>query len=501
MGVNKACCFLMLSANFYLRYLYLYERMNLFEIHKQFRKNKVSPDRNQTEELKYLCKSYMPKSLDTGVQQYQQFAEAFDVATYSELKSSLLEKRKGLCCYVKTSGTTEASKLLPLSYEYLERNHHRVARFNLFNQIVYQGCPFMMRGGNVGLGGYQYPEEMNGEEVLDVSAVMIRETPYIYKQILFPNEIFGTWKEKLTYFKNHLKTLCNARSISGVPTWMLSLFQEVSKDQKKPVHELFPNLKLIVHGGVHFDHYFDIFNNLFPDRTLKFNEIYNATEGFYGFQLDGDSRDLVLTTNAGIFYEFRERDCENVVPIWQTEIDEIYELIITNMDGLIRYKTGDLIQVKSREPFLFRMVGRTTECMNAFGEDLALAQVYEALGPWLKRFEILIETFFVVPSFQTSETSGNHEWYILFKEDLTTSITTLETSLDELVQEKSTNYKQKRQDDLALSCLRIHVLTEDMLKQIYVANGKIYGGQTKLKKLYNNRTIVASLDAKLNKNE
>ena len=67
-------------------------------------------------------------------------------------------------------------------------------------------------------------------------------------------------------------------------------------------------------------------------------------------------------------------DLENVV------IGETYELVISTNSGLWRYRLGDTIQFTSIRPFRLKVIGRTQQFINCFGEELMMHQAEIAIG-------------------------------------------------------------------------------------------------------------------------
>ncbi|NIQ95017.1 MAG: GH3 auxin-responsive promoter family protein, partial [Desulfuromonadales bacterium] len=68
--------------------------------------------------------------------------------------------------------------------------------------------------------------------------------------------------------------------------------------------ELFPELELIVHGGVNFAPYRSRFRELLKGSHAETREAYSASEGFFAIADRGDREGLRLLPNAGVFFEF-----------------------------------------------------------------------------------------------------------------------------------------------------------------------------------------------------
>src|SRR5690554_6969559 len=70
-------------------------------------------------------------------------------------------------------------------------------------------------------------------------------------------------------------------SNSGVASWTLVLLNRIlEKKGKKDIREVWPNLELLMHGGVSFKPYEKEFRKIIPHDDMHYIESYNASEGF-----------------------------------------------------------------------------------------------------------------------------------------------------------------------------------------------------------------------------
>ena len=390
--------------------------------------------------------------------------------------------------FVQTSGTSSVKKRIPISDEFVRANHFRASRLVLANLHDRFNQNWLLKARHLSMSGYRYPDTFLGKEVLDISALLVERLPWYYRFRNFPNRVFGSWEEKLAFFRNHTDELAKINMMSGVPTWVLALINQLTEHDPSKVGDILPDWRLYVHGGVNFSHYRQIFKEIHPKREITLIEVYNSTEGFYGIQNEPGSQDLLLLTDCGIFYEFRDKLTDAVVPLWGVSPGTNYEMLITTMDGLYRYQTGDLVQFNSTSPYLFRIVGRTTEFINAFGEDLSLEHVHLALQRLKSEMDFHILNYFVVPRYPKPGLAGSHEWYIDFGRP-PADMDKFTNYLDRLLQDINANYCQKRNGNTALLPLTVHELRHDSFDGILRQKGEI-GGQIKMKVLHNDREIL-----------
>lgn len=392
--------------------------------------------------------------------------------------------------FARTSGTTQR-KYIPVSRRFIHANHYQCARlgqYHLVNHWGFKGAGFPQV---LSLYGYAYPEKHEGRPVFDISALLIAQMPWLFRQFNFPNTQFTTWPEKAKYILSHFQKINKTTVIAGVPTWILSLFEQVQSRYGQPPAVAFNRLQLYIHGGVNFSHYFSLFRDLFKERPLMFFEVYNATEGFWGFQYQKNEPGLLLLTAAGNFFEFRDMHSGEVLPIWEAALDWEYELVVSNADGLVRYRTGDVIRFQQKDPWLFQIMGRTTECLNSFGEDLFLNQVHEALQKVSGKMTFRLAEFFVLPLFPSADAKGRHQWFVEF-DQAPPSLSAFAEMLDAELQRINGNYQQKREGNLAMESLELVTLERGTIESLLSrrAHG---GGQVKQKRLYNNREILKEL--------
>src|SRR5262249_34191931 len=148
------------------------------------------------------------------------------------------------------------------------------------------------------------------------------------------------------------------------PAWMLVLFAHMKRiTGKASVAEIWPELRLLIHGGTKFDPYRDLFRKEIGNDAVRFLEVYPCSEGFVATE---DPRyDLLrLVPDHGIFFEFvpideLDRDRPTRHTLHDVELGVQYAVVMTTCAGLWSYIVGDTIVFEQREPPLLRFTGRT----------------------------------------------------------------------------------------------------------------------------------------------
>ena len=111
-------------------------------------------------------------------------------------------------------------------------------------------------------------------------------------------------------------------------------FDKIIDTKRKKIGEVFPNLELLLHGGVNFQPYSDKIEHSIG-RKIDMLEIYPASEGFIAYQDNINERGLLLLLNQNIFFEFiptREVFSSNPtrITIEDVELDEDYAIILNS---------------------------------------------------------------------------------------------------------------------------------------------------------------------------
>ena len=137
------------------------------------------------------------------------------------------------------------------------------------------------------------------------------------------------------------------------------------------------------------------FNKILPLPKMNYVQSYNSSEGYFGLQDRKNEDDMLLLTDAQVFFEFipmdqfKELKSENVIGLEAIEAGVDYAIVISTSAGLWRYIIGDTIQFTSIKPYRFQVTGRTTHFINAFGEKTIITHVEKALTKAARNQEVL----------------------------------------------------------------------------------------------------------------
>jgi hypothetical protein len=440
----------------------------------------------------------------------EKFQERVPISTYEELYPYIERMLMGeqnvlwntkIEWFSKSSGTTnDRSKYIPVSYEALEENHNKCGRdmislyINHFNPET-----AVFDGKSLSIGGTHYPNPFNPKtRVGDVSAIFVQNLPMWAEYSRAPaREIFllPKWEEKI---ERMLETCIeeNITSLSGVPTWMVVLLEQMlEKTKKSHIKEIWPNLELFMHGAVAFGPYKEIFNRLCPD--INYLELYNASEGFFGVQDIKGSDEMLLMLDHGVFYEFIPIDEfedkeKKAITLEKVELNKVYALVISTNAGLWRYSIGDTIRFTSLKPYRFKIVGRTKHFINAFGEEVMVENADAAIAEACKQTHAILKDYTAAPIYMDGEKNkGCHQWLIEF-EQAPNDLTHFAHALDTKLREINSDYDAKRYKDLALRPPLVVSLPRDTFFKWLKSKNKL-GGQNKVPRLSNDRKFVEEI--------
>jgi hypothetical protein len=440
------------------------------------------------------------------IRHYNDFKERVPIVAYEDIYKDIERNRKGeqnifwrtsIKWFAKSSGTTNAkSKFIPISFESLDDCHYKAGKDMLslyFNNNINSE---LLVGKCLRLGGSKDIYENNNSYYGDLSAIMIDNLPFWAELSSTPSSkvsLISEWEKKVQAIINESIDQ-NVTSFAGVPSWMLSLLQQVIQQTGKDnILEIWKNAEVYFHGGVSFDPYRNLYKNLFPSKDFKYFEIFNASEGFFAIQDQNNSSELLLMLDYGIFYEFipTSQSEQDIISLADVKLNVNYAMVITTNSGLWRYKIGDTIKFTCLNPFRIKVTGRTKHFINVFGEELVVENAEKALSMTCELTKCEITNYTVGPIFMGSKTKGSHEWLIEFEkkpDDLNKFMEILDLNLQRL----NSDYEAKRYKNSTLEIPKIQVARKNLFYDWLASKNKL-GGQNKVPRLSNSREYLDEL--------
>lgn len=409
--------------------------------------------------------------------------------------------------FAKSAGTTSGkSKYLPITDWMLKGNLIESSWDSMATVYDIRPEAKSFERKNLILGGSLQKFKLHPDTIVgDVSAIMLSTMPAAGRPFYCPDfetALMPEWEEKIEKIA-HLASKEDIVMFAGVPTWNLVLFQRILEiTGKDHMLEVWPNLKTYMHGGVGFGPYRKQFRELIPTDDFDYMEIYNASEGYFSIQ-DSDEDGMLLLTDHGVYFEFipiAEVNDEQptILSISEIKLSHRYALVITTLSGLWRYAIGDTIEIVSVSPYRIKVVGRTQQYINVFGEEVMIGNTDQAVAETCQLLDAKVKDYTVGPIYMDSRTKGGHHWLVEFEKQ-PRSIREFGKILDAKLQAINSDYEAKRYQDMALQSLKIDVLPNGSFYNWLKSKGKV-GAQIKVPRLSNDRKYIEEILSEINAN-
>ena len=436
---------------------------------------------------------------------YEDFVHNNPVNSYEELKGQIDRMRHGeedilwpgrVKWYAKSSGTTnDKSKFIPVSKEGLKRLHYKGGADVVAIYLRNNPESRMFDGKGLILGGSHQPNyDLPDSLVGDLSAILIENINPLVNLMRVPSKetaLLSDFEVKRDRIAREAMTK-NVTTLSGVPSWMLSVLNRVMElSGKKHLEEVWPNLEVFFHGGVAFTPYREQYQQLITSSKMHYMETYNASEGFFGIQDDPSDKSMLLMLDYDCFYEFQEMGSDQIVPLWGVEKGKNYAMIISTSCGLWRYMIGDTVQFTSTNPYKFIISGRTKSFINAFGEELIVDNAEQGLSYACQQTGAQVLEYTAAPVFMDANAKCRHQWLIEFSTP-PDDLQYFARLLDARLQEVNSDYEAKRYKDITLQHLEVVVARPGLFNDWLKSKGKL-GGQHKVPRLSNSREHIEEL--------
>lgn len=444
--------------------------------------------------------------MDHGFDQidsYEKFVAANPIHQYEDL-IPYIERIKfgepnvlwtGLPLYfAKTSGTTAGAKYIPISHDSMP-HHIAAARNALLCYIAISGNHQFVDGKMIFLQGSPELDYLpSGIAVGRLSGIVAHHIPqYLQKNRLpkYATNCIEDWETKVNAIAQETIPQ-DMRLISGIPSWVQMYFETlIQQTGKKNIREIFPNFSLFVFGGVHYEPYRKKMETLMGGK-IDTIETFPASEGFFAYQDDLHRDDLLLNTNAGIFYEFIETahyfdENPKRIPLWEVKENVQYALILSTNAGLWSYSIGDTVKFTSLQPFRIKVTGRIKHYTSAFGEHVIAEEVEQTIQQAMNQFNFSISEFHVAPQVNVTDELPYHEWFIE-AEKQPDDLEGVRAFMDQCMTQQNIYYRDLIEGKV-LQPLKINWVAKNAFQEAMKKNGKL-GGQNKVPRLANHREFA-----------
>jgi hypothetical protein len=420
------------------------------------------------------------------LRRYEDFWQAYWQPTFPRLDGVTWP---GLIPYfANSSGTSSGiTKHIPLSQAMMSANR-RAAVELLVHHIANRPHSRILGGRNFMLGGSTALTGLGpGVAMGDLSGIAAARVPWWARDRYFPSGSLARivdWEEKTQALAlQSLKE--DIRSLSGTPSWLLLFFERlwaIHPERERRLTSHYPNLELLVHGGVSFAPYRDRFAGLLAGSHAETREVYPASEGFVAIADRGPNDGLRLLADNGLFFEFvpvAELGSSQPTRHWlgtaQPDID--YALVLTTCAGLWSYVLGDTVRLASRDPPRLFVTGRTSYDLSAFGEHLTGEEIERAVSTAAREIGADTTDFTVGPVF---DGRGHHLYVVEFHEPVDSErLARFVTAVDRALLAANDDYAVHRKGDFGMDPPQAVAVAPGAFAAWMKARGKL-GAQNKV---------------------
>lgn len=434
----------------------------------------------------------------THLLQEQNVCDAFRIKvpifTYESFFDSYikpqLEGRKNIAWpskinyFALSSGTTtDASKRIPVS-DHMIRQFQKTTLEQILQLHELDLPSKFYESAVLTIGGSTKLKQINNYFEGDLSGILQKNKSFLYRLFSKPgNKIaqLSDWNAKLEEIVKNAKKW-DIGVIAGAPSWVLILLERIVKTYDlNSIHDIWPNFRMFLHGGVFLDTYKEKIEALCA-KEIFFKNTFLASEGYFAYQKDSKDSGMSLLTNHGVYYEFIEEkyfdlinsggDVSKIPTCLLNEVkaNENYGLVITTSSGLWRYFIGDVVKFTNLEKLQLEIVGRVKHTLSIVGEHLSLDNMNKAVQKTNEHFGVSAEEYCVLPA----KKGDRHHWYIGTRQ--TVDYQTYSVYLNQELEALNDDYKYVRK--YLLKAPRVKILPIQKFYDFMESKGKL-GAQHK----------------------
>lgn len=388
--------------------------------------------------------------------------------------------------FALSSGTSGApSKQIPVTEDMI-RAIRRAGTRMFFNLNRFAVEPDLFAKDIMMLGGSTNLQNQGDYFLGDLSGINAGKIPFWLRPFYKPGaqiSRMNDWNVKIEEIAKRAPEWDVAFMV-GIPAWVQLMMERIVEyHQVNNIHEIWPNLTVYVHGGVHYEPYRKSFDKLVGKPLIDMDS-YLASEGFIAFQNRPDTHAMKLLLHNGIFFEFvpftetyfdedgNIKDNAKALSIDEVEEGVNYALLLTTCAGAWRYLIGDTVKFVDKKRSEIIITGRTKHYLSIVGEHLSVDNMNYAVQQAEDLLHIDIREF-TVAAVPVGKNFG-HKWYVGCEQPI--SSMQLAKTLDEALKKVNDDYRVERNS--VLQDPQIEVIPPHLFYQWQESRGKL-GGQNK----------------------
>ncbi len=403
------------------------------------------------------------------------FQEAVPIYDYDSLFDAwwhrTLEQEADVCWpgrvsyFALSSGTSGSpSKYIPITKAQIKAIRRAGVKCYLNLDQFDLGADFYTRGMMM-LGGTTDLQDQGGYFTGDLTGINASKIPFWLRGVSKPGQQISNiadWQERIHEIAKHAPKW-DVGSMMGIPSWIQLMIEHILAEHKAAhIHEIWPNLKMFVHGGVAFEPYRKGFDRLLGE-PIEYMDTYLASEGFIAAQARPDTRSMRMFLNNQIFFEFIPFNSSNFTEqgdlkpdaqaqaIHEVQLDQDYALLMSTPAGAWRYLIGDTIRFTDVEAAEIIITGRTKHFLSICGEHLSVDNMNQAVEMTSQALDTHIQEFTVVGL--PDGDSFKHRWYLGC--DNTIEPANVKATLDKHLRSLNADYATERDHVLGMEVVII----------------------------------------------
>jgi len=366
-----------------------------------------------------------------SVETYADFCKAVPLRDYAGLAPWWDRARNGepdvtwpgrIRYWAISSGTTDGEMYLPVSEATIRAG--RQGAFDAIAPALAQDDPRLFAGRMLFLGGSTSLRKQGDIWIGDNTGIHTLHIPRIMRRWHSPGaRIAGlsNWEEKIRRAAQ-VSSRHDIRMLSGVPSWICLFAQEVlAQTGCGSLLEVWPNLKLFVHGGMAFAPYRKHLLDLVGGK-IRCVDTYSASEGgMLAVQDQISGPGMLPLCDLGVHFEFvpaRELGHDNPtrLRLHEVETGTDYAVVLNTDSGIYGYLVGDLVRFESTRPLRLLFAGRIKHTLNAFGEHICGGELDRAIAAACDATGAEVGEYAVATTFPDAHRPvGGHLWYVEFR--------------------------------------------------------------------------------------
>lgn len=407
--------------------------------------------------------------------------------------------------FAKSSGTTSgSSKYIPVTHEVLGAYRRAILDMMAYH-LRARPRSRVLGGKNFMLGGsIELDELATGIYAGDMSGISAREVPRWARPFYFPKaEVadIADWERKMDVL-GPLSLKEDIRTIGGTASWLLFFLQRLTQEQGRSLRDCYPNLELIVYGGVNFAPYRAQYEELVGASGIDLREVYPASEGFIAVADREPGEGMRLLTDSGTFFEFvpaDELNAEKPPRYWLGNVEKgvNYAVVMNTPGGAWGYILGDTVRFVDLDPPRLVVTGRTASSLSAFGEHVIEEELVRAVSAAADAVGSAVADFTVGPVYPDGEDRrGFHRYVVEFDTDRVEpeKLRRFAEQLDGTLRHLNEDYDSHRQSDLQMKPPEVMAAPPGTFAAWMKSRGKL-GGQNKVPRVLHDPETLAGLCA------